>query len=115
MGGSKDPADLKQDHPTQKPVELMRRSILNHTAAGELVYDAFGGSGSTLIAAEDTGRTCLTMELDPKFADLIILRWQNFTGREATLAGQGNTFEHVKADRRLDAEDAIKEELESLA
>ncbi len=66
MGGSKDPADVKQDHCTQKPCELMRRPILNHTRRGELVYEPFLGSGTTLAAAELTERVCCGLELDPK-------------------------------------------------
>ena len=94
MGGSK---EAKCDHPTQKPIELMRRPILNHTKRGEPVYDPFLGSGTTLIAAELTGRACFGLELDPKYADVIIERWQNFTGEQATLSGQ--TFAQVKETR----------------
>ena len=67
------------DHPTQKPVELMRRPILNHTKRGEVVYDPFLGSGTTLIAAEMTERRCYGIELDPKYVDVIVQRWQHFT------------------------------------
>src|SRR5687767_3998775 len=74
MGGSK---EEKCDHPTQKPVELMRRPILNHTLRDEAVYDPFLGSGTTLIAAEMTERVCMGIELDPKYVDVIILRWQS--------------------------------------
>ncbi len=73
----------KFDHPTQKPVELMRRSIVNHTKRGELVYDPFLGSGTTLMAAELTGRVCCGLELDSKYVDVIIDRWQKATGQEA--------------------------------
>ena len=96
MGGSK---EEKCDHPTQKPVELMRRPILNHTKRGEAVYDPFLGSGTTLIAAEMTGRACFGVELDPKYADVIILRWQRFASGEAVLEGDGRTFEEVRAER----------------
>ena len=96
MGGSK---EEKCDHPTQKPVELMRRPILNHTKRGGAVYDPFLGSGTTLIAAEMTGRACYGVEIDPKYADVIILRWQRFASGEAVLEGDGRTFEEVKAER----------------
>jgi hypothetical protein len=90
----------------------MRKPILNHTESGGLVYDPFLGSGTTLAAAELTGRICLGTELDPKFVDVIVMRWQNLTGQEATLDGAaGLTFEHVKHGRRMEAEDAIKEEV----
>ena len=92
----------------------MRRPILNHTGQGELVYDPFLGSGSTLIAAELTGRVCCGTELDPRYCDVIVERWQNLTGRQATLEGHGVTFEHVKQGRRMGAEDAIKEHCEEL-
>jgi DNA modification methylase len=91
--------EQKYDHPTQKPVELMRRPILNHTKRGELVYDAFLGSGTTLAAAELTERICCGMELDPKYVDVVILRWQSLVGKQATLEADGRTFDQVKAER----------------
>jgi DNA modification methylase len=96
MGGSD---EAKFDHPTQKPVELMRRPILNHTRRGELVYDPFLGSGTTLAAAELTERICLGIELDPKYVDVIVGRWQQLTGREGTLHGDGRTFAQLKSER----------------
>jgi DNA modification methylase len=99
MGGSQ---EEKFDHPTQKPVELMRRPILNHTKRGAFVYDPFLGSGTTLAAAELTQRVCYGLELDPKFIDVVVQRWQNLTGKSATLGGDGSTFEHVKSLRRLE-------------
>jgi DNA modification methylase len=99
MGGSKDPADVKQDHCTQKAVELMRRPILNHLRPGELVYEPFGGSGTTLIAAEVTGRVCCCIELEPKYCDTILTRWQEFTGQEATLEENGQTFAEIARSR----------------
>lgn len=96
MGGS---TEAKFDHPTQKPVELMRRPILNHTRRTELVYDPFLGSGTTLAAAELTARTCLGIELDPKYVDVVVQRWQQLTGKEATLDGGGRTFAQIKAER----------------
>src|SRR5262249_9862958 len=96
MGGSN---EQKLNHPTQKPVELMRRPILNHIKRGDLVYDPFLGSGTTLAAAEMTQRVCFGMELDPKFADVIVKRWQTLAGKEATLDGDGRTFAEVSAER----------------
>ena len=92
MGGSD---EEKFDHPTQKPVALMRKPILNHTRPGELVYDPFLGSGTTLAAAEVTGRVCYGLELDPKYADVVVERWQGLTGNKATLEGDGRTFDAV--------------------
>ena len=100
MGGSDED---KFDHPTQKPVELMRRPIINHTKRGELVYDPFLGSGTTLVATELTGRVCCGLELDPKYVDVIIGRWQNMSGQEATLDGAGATFQEVQLQRRQPA------------
>ena len=97
IGGSD---EEKFDHPTQKPVELMRRPILNHLRRGELVYDAFLGSGTTLAAAELTGRVCCGLELDPKYADVSVERWQGLSGKNATLEGDGRTFEVIAKDRR---------------
>ena len=96
MGGSK---EEKFDHPTQKPIELMRRPILNHTKPGALVYEPFLGSGTTLAAAEVTGRVCCGMELDPRYADVVVARWQGLTGKKATLDGDGRTFDAVAGDR----------------
>jgi DNA modification methylase len=100
MGGSQ---EEKFDHPTQKPVELMRRPILNHTRRGELVYEPFLGSGTTLAAAELTERICCGMEIDPKYVDVEILRWQKLTGKHAVLAGQNITFEQARDQRQSDA------------
>jgi DNA modification methylase len=96
MGGSDED---KFDHPTQKPVELMRRPILNHLRRGELVYEPFLGSGTTLAAAELTERVCYGIELDPKYIEVVIQRWQQLTGKEAKLDGDGRTFGEIKAER----------------
>jgi DNA modification methylase len=96
MGGSDDEIF---DHPTQKPVELMRRPILNHTKTGELVYEPFLGSGTTLAAAEMTGRVCCGLELDPKYVDVVVERWQALSGKRATLEGDGRTLDAVRKDR----------------
>lgn len=71
------------EHPTMKPVKLMGRLIRNSSKIGEIVLDTFGGSGSTLMACEQLGRRCYTMELDPKYADVIVKRWEKFTGKTA--------------------------------
>ncbi|HEY6343618.1 MAG TPA: DNA modification methylase [Bryobacteraceae bacterium] len=93
----------KFDHPTQKPVELMRRPILNHLRRGELVYDPFLGSGTTLAAAELTERVCYGIELDPKYVDVIVQRWQTLSAERATLDGDGRTFEEVAQERQKEA------------
>ena len=93
----------KYDHPTQKPVELMRRPILNHTKRGEVVYDPFLGSGTTLAAAEATARVCYGLEIDAKYVDVIVTRWQSFTGKKATLDGDGRSFDEVAQQRRKEA------------
>ena len=87
-------------HPTMKPVELVERAIRNSSKPGEVVLDPFGGSGTTLIAAEKSGRSARLMELDPKYCDVIVSRWQTFTGKQATLESSGATFEQVAADRK---------------
>ena len=72
-------------HPTQKPLELVSRAIRNSSKRGEIVLDLFGGSGSTLISAEREGRRCYMMELDPKYCDVIIKRWERFTGKKTEI------------------------------
>src|ERR1700681_1815135 len=90
MGGSK---EERFDPPTQKPVELMRRPMLNHTKHGDVVYDPFLGSGTTLMSAELTQRICYGIELDPKFVDVIVQRWQAVAGQPATLEADGRSYE----------------------
>ena len=70
------------DHPTMKPLKLLARLIKNSSRQGDIVLDTFGGSGSTLITCEQLGRSCYTMELDPKYADVIVKRWLKFTGAD---------------------------------
>jgi DNA modification methylase len=96
MGGSD---EAKFDHPTQKPVDLMRRPILNHIKRGDLVYDPFLGSGTTLAAAELTERSCYGIELDPKYVDVVVQRWQTLSGKQATLDGDGRTFQEISQAR----------------
>jgi DNA modification methylase len=88
-------------HGTEKPVECMRRPIENNSSAGQAVYEPFSGSGTTLIAAEMTGRPCHAVELDPLYVDLAVTRWQAFTGEEARLEGNGQSFAEVRAARGL--------------
>ena len=75
--------DAATVHGTQKPVEVMRRPIVNNSARGDLVYEPFAGSGTTLIAAETVGRICMAIELDPPYCDIIVKRWEAFTGGTA--------------------------------
>ncbi|MFH1690255.1 MAG: site-specific DNA-methyltransferase [Candidatus Eisenbacteria bacterium] len=87
-------------HLTQKPVELATRAIRYSSKPGESVLDLFGGSGSTLVAAEESGRTCFLMELDPAYCDVIVERWQTVTGDKAVLEGEDLTSDAVAALRR---------------
>lgn len=82
-------------HPTMKPVELVQRAVENSSKSRDIVLDCFGGSGSTLIACEKTGRFAMLVELDPKYCDVIVRRWQEFTGKEATLESSGETFSAI--------------------
>jgi DNA modification methylase len=79
-------------HPTMKPVELVERAIRNSSRPGDAVLDCFGGSGTTLIAAEKSGRVARLMELDPKYVDVIVRRWEDFTGKKAIREGDGALF-----------------------
>ena len=83
-----------------KPIALVEYPILNSSKAGDIVADLFGGSGSTLIACEKNARACRTMELDPKYCDVIVKRWQDFTRKEAVLEADGRTFNEIAAQRQ---------------
>ena len=74
---------INDEHPTMKPVKLFGRLIINSSLPGQSVLDIFGGSGTTMIACEQLGRKCYMMELDPHYCDVIIARWEKFTGRKA--------------------------------
>lgn len=87
------------DHPTPKPVELVADAIQDVTRRGELVFDPFMGSGTTLVAAQAVGRTCYGLELDPSYVDVAILRWEKMTGRKAVHAELGKSFSEVGAER----------------
>jgi site-specific DNA-methyltransferase (adenine-specific) len=91
------------EHPTMKPVALIEKCVLNSSKPGEIVLDLFGGSGSTLIACEKTGRVARLMELAPQYCDVICKRFAAFSGKQATLDGDGRTFEELAAERRKDA------------
>jgi hypothetical protein len=86
-------------HPTQKPLKVIEYS-LEYIKAGKVVLDLFGGSGSTLIACEKTGRQCRMMELDPKYCDVIIKRWQDYTGKQAVCQENSKTFNELVTDGR---------------
>jgi DNA modification methylase len=93
--GRADEEDDATRHGTQKPVECVRRPIVNNSEAGDAVYEPFAGSGSTLIAAETTGRRCYAIEIEPAYCDVVIERWQRFTGRSAVLEGDGQSFDEL--------------------
>jgi DNA modification methylase len=86
-------------HPTQKPVVLAERAIKNSTLPSETVLDLFLGSGSTLIATEQTGRSCIGLEISPAYVDVAVNRWQEFGGNAATLDGDGRSFAEIAAER----------------
>jgi DNA modification methylase len=90
--------DVETVHGTQKPVECMRRPILNNTCPGEAIYEPFLGSGTTLIAAETVKRTCLAVELSPAYVDVAVRRWQAFTGEKATRFSDALAFDDVAAE-----------------
>jgi DNA modification methylase len=86
-------------HPTMKPVELAERAIRNSSRRRGVVLDPFGGAGSTLIACEKTVRQARLIEIEPQYVDVTVQRWQNFTGRQATLSGDGRTFARIAQER----------------
>jgi hypothetical protein len=102
MGGSD---EEKFDHPTQKPVALIRRPILNHTLRGEMVYDPFLGSGTALVATEMNERVCCGIEIEPKYVDVSVKRWEKLTGKQAVLKDDGRSFEEVSKERTPVAEE----------
>ena len=87
-------------HPTMKPVELVERAIRNSSKSRDIVLDLFGGSGTTLVAAERTGRSARLLELDPRYVDVIVTRWQNLTGGVAVLDGEDRTFNDLRVARQ---------------
>jgi DNA modification methylase len=99
--------DAETVHGTQKPVECMRRPMLNNSSPGQAVYEPFCGSGSSIIAAETTGRVCHAMELDPGYCDVIVQRWQAFAGETAVLESDGRSFAEITAERHAGATEAV--------
>lgn len=93
------PSKSETGHGTQKPVECMKRPIENNSSPGQAVYEPFSGSGTTIIAAEMTGRSCHAIELNPAYVDVAVKRWQEFTGQEARLEGENKTFAEVQKQR----------------
>jgi DNA modification methylase len=89
-------------HPTMKPVELVERAIRNSSHPGDRVLDPFGGSGTTLIAAEKSGRVARLMELDPRYVDVIVGRWQDWAGKSATRESDGISFDELAAGGDVD-------------
>jgi len=92
-----------EGHPTMKPVALVERMLRNSAKKSNVVLDLFGGSGSTLMAADRLGMCARLSELDPKYVDVIVTRWQQFTGKTATLESTGQTFDQVKQQRLSNA------------
>ena len=88
-------------HGTQKPVECMKRPIENNSSPGQAVYEPFSGSGTTIIAGEMTGRHIYAIELNPAYVDVAVKRWQDFTGQQAALEGDGRTFAEIEAERAV--------------
>lgn len=93
------PQKSETGHSTQKPVECMRRPIENNSSPGQAVYEPFSGSGTTIIAAEMSGRSCHAVELNPAYVDVAVKRWQDFTGQQAMLEGDDSSFDRVAALR----------------
>lgn len=87
------------EHPTMKPVQLFEYQVMNNTKGSDIVLDSFAGSGTTAIVCEKSGRIARLMELDPKYCDVIINRWQEYTDQTATLASTGDTYDNLKAER----------------
>jgi DNA modification methylase len=95
-------------HPTMKPVALVERAIRNSSKQRDTVLDPFGGSGTTMIAAERTGRRAVLLEIDPAYADVIVRRWQEATGESAVLDGEDRTFADIAAARGVVDHDVIR-------
>jgi DNA modification methylase len=95
-------------HPTQKPVSLVEWILKRFKLSANSIADFFGGSGSTLIAAEKHGASAFIMEFDPKFADVIINRWQDFTGKQAVLEETGQTYNELKQGAQADISEPVE-------
>ena len=101
-----DEGNLLAMHPTVKPVRLVADAVLDCTARGDIVLDGFLGSGTTVIAAERTGRRCFGLELDPTYVDTVVRRWQAYTGGQARDAASGKVFAEFEAERMAESRDA---------
>ena len=101
-----DEGNLLALHPTVKPVRLVADAILDCTARGDIVLDGFLGSGTSVIAAERTGRRCFGLELDPTYVDTVVRRWQAYTGGQARDAASGKVFDEIEAERKAESRDA---------
>jgi len=88
-------------HPTMKPVSLITKALANSSLTGDIVVDFFGGAGSTLIGSEQLGRKSRLMEIDVRYCDCIVTRWQEYTGKQASLEADGRSYEEVASERRL--------------
>ena len=95
--------DTETIHSTQKPVACMRRPMENNSRPGEAIYEPFCGSGTTLIAGEMTGRNVHAIEVMPAYIDVAVRRWEAFTGQQATLEGDGRSFDEIAAERLKEA------------
>lgn len=95
--GKKD--DGATEHSTQKPIECMRRPIENNSKINDAIYEPFSGSGTTIIAAEQSHRRCFAVELNPAYVDVAVKRWEALSGKQAVLAGTERTFADVAAER----------------
>jgi DNA modification methylase len=94
--------DIETTHGTQKPVACMRRPMENNSRAGDAVYEPFSGSGTTIIAGEITGRRVCAIEISPAYIDVAVRRWEAFSGKVATLEGDGRAFAEIAAERLKD-------------
>ena len=93
------PRASETGHSTQKPIECMKRPMENNSRPGDDIYEPFSGSGTTIIAAELTGRRCLAVEIDPAYVDVAVLRWQATTGKRVSLEASGQSFDAVRQER----------------
>jgi DNA modification methylase len=105
-GGAKDPDDDWAAHPTVKPVRLVMDALLDVTAPGDIVLDPFLGSGTTMMAAERTGRRCVGFEIEPAYVDLAIRRWQKLTGRDAVHAKSSLPFNEIASGTSAETSEA---------
>ncbi|MCK4625068.1 MAG: site-specific DNA-methyltransferase [Phycisphaerae bacterium] len=91
------PREVQDNHPTAKPTALARRAI--KSISGVRVYEPFSGSGTTIIACEQLNRKCYAIEIEPRYIDVAVKRWEKLTGKQATLDGDGRTFAEITAER----------------